>query len=66
MEPCTPAYLPKAAFVVRVAHVKERVLAREKEVTGEWLTVERMKSKHGWSKQLGFKPPCPHCMSTYT
>ena len=37
---------------MRVVHVKERLLAREQEVTGEWLTEERMKNKHGWSKHL--------------
>ena len=42
----------EAAFVVRVSHVKERILQREQEITGEWLTEERMKAKHNWTKQL--------------
>ncbi|CAE7913591.1 unnamed protein product, partial [Symbiodinium necroappetens] len=37
----------RAAFTSKVVHVKERLLAREQEVTGEWLTEERMKNKHG-------------------
>ena len=43
-------FLTEAAFVSRVTFVKERILQREKEVTGEWLTEERMKNKHNWGK----------------
>ena len=37
-------------FVRRVSFVRERLLQREQEITGEWLTEERMKTKHSWSK----------------
>ena len=36
----------QAAFVSRVVHVKERMLAREQEITGKWLTEDRMKTEH--------------------
>ena len=42
----------RTEFLSRVEHVKERLLEREKEVTGEWLTAERMESKLGYSKIL--------------
>ena len=45
-------------FVRRVTFVRERLLQREQEVTGEWLTEERMKSKHGWSKRPFCNPVC--------
>ncbi|CAE7332191.1 unnamed protein product [Symbiodinium natans] len=44
----------RAGFLTKVIHVKERMLAREEEITGEWLTEERMKNKHGWGKYLVF------------
>ena len=37
----------KSEFNQRVEHVKERLQEREKEITGEWLTKERMASKFG-------------------
>jgi len=45
----------KKEFNVKVEHVKERLTEREKEITGEWLTRERMASKLGYSKSLVFK-----------
>lgn len=42
----------KKEFNLRVEHVKERLVEREKEVTGEWLTKERMASKLSYSKIL--------------
>lgn len=52
----------KSEFVSRVEHVKERLLEREKEVTGEWLTAERMESKLGYSKILVSGPVCTDCL----
>lgn len=42
----------KKEFNLRIEHVKERLVEREKEVTGEWLTKERMASKLSYSKIL--------------
>lgn len=42
----------KKEFNLRVEHVKERLVEREKEVTGEWLTKERMASKLSYSRIL--------------
>lgn len=39
-------------FNQRVEYVKERLHEREKEITGEWLTKERMISKLGYTKHL--------------
>ncbi|CAE7429544.1 unnamed protein product [Symbiodinium sp. CCMP2456] len=35
----------KATFLMRVTHVKERMVAKEQEITGRWLTQERMKTE---------------------
>ena len=40
----------QACFTTCVVHVKERMEAREQEITGSWLTEERMKNQHSWSK----------------
>ena len=36
-----------------MVHVKERLLAREQEITGQWLTEERMRNGHQFSKRVG-------------
>ncbi|CAE7540456.1 unnamed protein product [Symbiodinium natans] len=41
----------KAAFLNRITHVKERMVLREEEVTGRWLTEERMRTELKWSKE---------------
>ncbi|CAE7841038.1 unnamed protein product [Symbiodinium microadriaticum] len=51
----------RAAFTSRVTLVKERILQREKEVTGEWLTEERMKNKHNWGKDM-IKQVTQYCL----
>ncbi|CAE7292386.1 unnamed protein product [Symbiodinium sp. CCMP2592] len=51
----------RAAFVCKVTFVKERILQREKEVTGEWLTEERMKNKHSWGKDM-IKQVVQYCL----
>ena len=45
-------------FNLRVEHVKERLVEREKEITGEWLTKERMATKLKYSKILAHDWDC--------
>ena len=45
----------KSEFQSRVELVKERLTEREQELTGQWLTAERMESKLGYSRTLGFE-----------
>lgn len=51
----------KSEFNQRVEHVKERLQEREKEITGEWLTKERMASKLGYGKTLFFNINLSKC-----
>lgn len=42
-------------FAARVLNVKERMQEREKEVTGQWLTAERMRTQLTYNEQLELK-----------